>query len=177
MDLFTAIFTRKSIRSFLPDDVEDSKLRRILEAARAAPSWGNKQPWYFIVVKDEGLRLGLSETLHERDQCREGIATAPVTLVCCVDPAESATWEGKEYALVDGAIAMQHAVLAADALGLGSCWVGWFYEKQVKEQLDIPRHIRVLALTPLGYAAENPDAPPRREVGEISCVDKWSFPE
>lgn len=167
MDLFTAIFNRRSIRRFLPEPVEDSKLRRVMEAARAAPSWGNRQPWRLIVVTDAQVREEVAKSLHEKNSAAEAVATAPVVLVACIDQGEAVVWEGKDYGLVDAAIAMEHVLLSCTALGLATCWVSWFYENQLRKTLDLPKHYRVLGLTPIGYSAEEPSPRPRKEATSL----------
>jgi len=80
---------------------------------------------------------------------------------------------GQLAGTVDTSIALSFVVLQAQELGLGTVWLGAFSEPQVKEILGIPKHVRVIALTPLGYPAEQPDAKPRKSVGEIIAYDRF----
>lgn len=150
MDVFEAIKTRRSIRKYKPDAVEEEKLLRILEAMRLAPSAANKQPWHFIVVTEPEKKEKLRQAYN-----RDWFVSAPVIIVACGNPRDA--WvraDGEEYWKVDVAIALQNLVMAARAEGLGTCWIGAFDEKAVKSALGIPKEIRVLAMTPLGVPAE-----------------------
>jgi len=173
VEVLEAIRKRRSIRRFRSDPVEEEKLLTVLEAARLAPSWKNGQCWRIVVVKDEATRKALAECLVPNNPCRQALGQAPVAIAVCGDPAESEQWEGRDYSLVDAAIAMEHLVLAAQSLGLGTCWVGAMHEQKVREVLGIPGNIRVVALTPLGYPAEDPAPRRRKEMGEIVYYERW----
>ena len=144
MEVFEAIRKRHSVRSYLPDEVSSEKLEKILEAARLAPSAGNIQPWHFIVVSDQQKRKKLSKGRYAKF-----LVESPVVLVGCGDKKASPNWH-----TVDTAIAMQSMVLTATSEGLGTCWIGSFNEKQVKELLSIPERFRVIALLAVGYRRE-----------------------
>ena len=150
-DFFRLIKIRKSVRKFDPRPVEKEKIEKILECDRLAPSWANGQCWEFIVVSEERKKKQLAKAagLLNRWICK-----APIILVACADPSRSGVWNKMEYFLVDVGIALEHAVLAATALGLGACWVGYFKESEVKKALRIPEKIRVVALCPVGYPAQ-----------------------
>lgn len=173
MDFFDTVRLRRAVRSYTSQPVEESKLKRVFEAARLAPSWKNKQPWAFILVAEEEKKQALAQALHEENRAKEAVTTAPLVVVVCANPQVYEQWEGKQYFLVDAAIAMEHLVLAATAVGLGTCWVSWLYEAKVRAVLDIPDHIRVLGLTPLGYTEEELPPSPRKELKEIVCWGKW----
>lgn len=170
MEFYKLVKQRRSIRAYKPDPVEEDKLLRILEAGRLAPSAANRQPWHFVVVRDSLKREHL-----RRGYDREWFVKAPVIIVVCADP--SAAWkrkDGEEYWKVDAAIAMEHIVLAAANEGLGTCWIGAFDEKAVREVLGIPEHIRVVAMTPLGYPAEEKGpVADRKPLEEIAHYDGW----
>ncbi|MCS7104871.1 MAG: nitroreductase family protein [Thermofilaceae archaeon] len=170
MEFYELVRRRRSVRAYKLDPVEEEKLMRILEAGRLAPSAANKQPWHFIVVKDAKVKEQLRKAYD-----REWFVKAPVVIVVCADP--SAAWrrrDGEEYWKVDAAIAMEHIILAAANEGLGTCWIGAFDEKVVKEVLSIPEHIRVVAMTPLGYAAEEKGpVTDRKPLEQIVHFDKW----
>lgn len=170
MEFYELVRRRRSVRAYKLDPVEEDKLMRILEAGRLAPSAANRQPWHFIVVKDAKVKEQLRKAYD-----REWFVKAPVVIVVCVDP--SAAWrrrDGEEYWKVDAAIAMEHIILAAVNEGLGTCWIGAFDEKVVKEVLGIPEHIRVVAMTPLGYAAEEKGpVTDRKPLEQIVHFDKW----
>lgn len=171
MEFLEAIRSRRSIRKYRPDRLENGDLEKLLEAARLAPSAKNLQPYKFILVDDKTIISGLVEACRNQTF----IGEAPLVAVACVNPAEAyGTLGGHENsAYVDAAIAMEHLVLAATALGLGTCWVGAFSEEKVREVLDVPGDWRVVALTPIGKPAENPSTRPKKSKGELFFLNAW----
>jgi nitroreductase len=169
MELMEAIKRRRSVRSYQDKAVEEEKLLRVLEAGRLAPSAKNMQDWRFIVVKDPGLRLKLAEAAKNQ----AFVGQAPVVIVACGTSDYVMTCGQLTYP-IDVSIAVDHMTLAAVEEGLGTCWIGAFYEDKVKEILEIPQSIRVVALLPLGYPAQPPSKPtPRKNLKEIVAYDKW----
>jgi len=169
MEFYEVVRKRSSIRKYKDRPVEEEKLRRILEAARLAPSAANRQPWHFIVVRDPKVKEELKAAYG-----REWFYTAPVIICACGDP--SSAWvrsDGKSYLDVDVAIAMEHLILAAAAEGLGTCWIGAFDEEAVKKALGIPEGISVIALTPLGYPAEEKGEKVRKSTEDIVHYERW----
>lgn len=167
MDVFEAIRGRRSIRRFTPEDVDDEALLKILDAARWAPSAGNLQPWRFIVVRSRERRRRLAEAaLGQRF-----IEEAPVDIVVCADTRVSAWGYGPRgerlYCIQDTAAATQNILLAAHALGLGTCWVGAFDERRVSEVVGLPDGVRPVAIVALGHPAESPPPRPRRGLNEV----------
>jgi nitroreductase len=144
--VWDTIETRRSVRNFSNEPVEEDVLKRCLEAARMAPSWANDQCWHFIVVN--GM-----QAVDDLAIVPAHIKNAPALIVACGDPEKSGKWEGKDYYLVDVAIAVEHLILEAWELGLGSCWVGALKEEGVRKIFGIPHNIRVVAIIPLGYPA------------------------
>ncbi len=165
--------TRKSVRKYLNDPVDNQVVKKVMESARQAPSWKNLQCWRYILVEKEENREKLAESLPSANPARGGIVQAPLTVVLCANPEESGVSQGKEYYLVDAGITMDHLVLAAAAQGLGTCWVAWFKEDPIKELLNIPDPYRVVAMTPLGYPAKEPKDQPRKELSEIVFAEEW----
>lgn len=166
MPLMETIRGRRSIRRYRPDPVPREKLDAILEAARLAPSWKNQQCWRFIVVTDEAKRRAITK--------RGWTAEAPVIIVGCAHPGLSGGNAGQQYYMLDMGIAMEHMVLAAAEQGLGTCWIGGqFDEDTVKAELGVPDGVRVVALLPVGYPAENPGPKQRKPVEEIVSQEKW----
>lgn len=155
MDLFEVIAARHSVRNYKPDPVPDEWVLRCLEAARLAPSWRNGQCWRFIVIRDPSTIARLAGQRVYGYPINAWLKTAPVVIVACAEPSESGQHDGLPYWAVDTAIAMEHLVLAATALGLGTCWIGGFDEDSVRKIIGAPERIRVVAYTPLGYPAEN----------------------
>lgn len=168
LDLFEAIEKRRSIRKFKANPVAKEHLKKILEAARLAPSGGNRQPWYFIIVRDNATKKALSTAANNQSF----IADAGAVIVVLGDPSTEKKTSYKLSTtripyLQDPMIAIEHMVLAATALGYGTCWIGAFNETEVKEILQIPENLAVIALLPIGVADENPQPRPRKAFKEI----------
>ena len=171
MELYETIAARRSIRKYKEDPVPRETLDRVLEAARLAPSWCNRQCHRYIVVSDPETRKTLGELIDNPSvECYE---KAPYALVLCAEPSDSGFNAGKEYYLVDCGISMEHLVLAAAAEGLGTCWVGYVPENPVRNLLGIPREVKVVAITPLGVPGEAPSARPRVPLGKIVFEGAW----
>ncbi|ABK15222.1 MAG: nitroreductase family protein [Methanothrix sp.] len=169
MDVIEAIRKRRSIRKYQERPVEEEKLNRILEAGRLAPSAKNLQDWKFVVVRDKERRKRLAEAAKNQ----WFIAEAPVVIVACGTETKYVMTCGQHTYTIDVSIAVDHMTLEATELGLGTCWIGAFYEDRVKKILDVPENIRVVALLPLGYPAEDPEPRPRKPVEEIVCYERW----
>jgi nitroreductase len=154
MDFFDIIAARHSVRTYKSDPVSDELIVRCLEAARVAPSWRNGQCWRFVVVREPATIEKLAMQRVYGYPINAWLRSAPVVIVACAEPAESGQHADLPYWAVDTAIAMEHLVLAATALGLGTCWIGGFDEKSVRTLLAAPERVRVVAYTPLGYPAD-----------------------
>ena len=167
LDTIAAILQRRSIRTYRPDPVPEEDLRTILECGRQAPSAGNRQPWEFIVVREPQRRRQVAEA------CKGQTWGADAAVIICGIglPEKSEKWWP-----VDTAIAMQNMILAAAALGYGTCWVGAFDEDQVKAALGIPDSVRVVALTPLGVPDVSPDARPRKDWPDVFHAETYGHP-
>ncbi|MCK4667722.1 nitroreductase family protein [Candidatus Dependentiae bacterium] len=153
MSFLELVKKRKSVRSFLTKPVEEDKLLYALECARLSPSWQNKQCWRFIIISDPETKQQLIKKTGFNTN-KLWIKNAPVIVIGLAKPVESGKMNGMEYYLVDFGIAMEHFVLGAADVGLGTCWLGWFNEEKVRRFLNIPEDYKVVALTPLGYQAE-----------------------
>jgi nitroreductase len=173
MDIFQAIRDRRSIRKYRDVPVEWEKIGQVLDAARLAPSWKNMQCWRFLVLTDSDKRATLLDAFPDDNPGKKAIAMAPVVIVVCADPAESDVENGIPYFIADTAIAFEHLCLAAHALGLGTCWMGWYDEATIKNGLDIPGNIRIVGITPLGYPDQEPKARPRKEMDQIAFYNDW----
>ncbi|MCK4283059.1 MAG: nitroreductase family protein [Candidatus Brocadiae bacterium] len=163
MDFYEVIRQRRSIRAYRSDPVEEDRLLRVLDAARVAPSAANRQPVHFTVIRDDALRAKMVEVYSQ-----QWFVQAPVIICACARPSEA--WQrsdGKNYADVDLTIAMDHLILAATAEGLGTCWIGAFKQDKLRKLLDLPPELEPVALTPLGYPAEKPDARPRKPLDDM----------
>ncbi|MFC1942088.1 nitroreductase family protein [Chloroflexota bacterium] len=180
MELFEAIKTRRSIRRYKPDPVDDDALQMVLEAARWAPSWANTQCCRFIVVGDSTLKARLAATLNEGNPATAAIENAPVVIIACAELGVSgyyhetpATDKGDWY-MFDVALAMQNLALAAHAIGLGTVHVGLFNAREVAKILDVPEGLSVVEMTPLGHPEREGRVTPRKELSEIVYYDKYS---
>jgi len=169
------ILTRKSIRRYSSKDVSDKEVGTLLLAATHAPSAGNQQPWEFIVVRDYETRKLLAEACYEGDSW---IAEAPVLIVACVTMKGARDIFGERgerlYIIQDVAAACENILLAANALGLGSCWVGGFAESKVALLLEIPAYVRPCAIITIGWPEESPDKPARLPLTDVVKHDKFN---
>ena len=171
MDVYEAIRKRLSIRKYKPDDVPQETIESLLEAMRLAPSGKNGQPWKFIVIRDAELR----QKLVPACKGQKFVGEAPVVICACGFEEKCYQKMGgywKSYP-VDIGVAFAHLSLAAVAEGLGTCWIGAFYEAQVKEILGIPADMRVTSMMTLGYPAESPAARPRKKLEDVIVYDGW----
>ncbi|MDD2852368.1 MAG: nitroreductase family protein [Desulfuromonadaceae bacterium] len=173
MDIFQVFRDRRSIRKYKDIPVEREKIEQVLDAARLAPSWKNLQCWRFLVLTEAGKRAKVRDAFPEDNPGTKAIATAPVVIVVCGNPAESDVENGIDYFVADVAIAFEHLCLAAHALGLGTCWMGWYDEVRIKQALGIPDYIRIVGITPLGYPDQEPKPRPRKSLSEIAYFDQW----
>ena len=150
MEFSDVIKYQTSVRNYSDKEVEDEKITYALECARLTPSYMNMQSWRFIVIKNkETITLIAKTSLINR-----WLKTAPILIIACADPTVNDTSKNMEYSIIDASIALEHLILAATDIGLSTCWIGEFNEEEVKKLLEIPKRIRVIALTPLGYPVD-----------------------
>jgi len=167
LDVLEAIKERRSIRAFTDEKVSEKDVERLIDAARWAPSAGNTQPLELVVVKDKEMKRKLSEAALNQTF----IQKAPVVIVVCADLNRSSRGYGSRgknlYSLQDTAAATENILLAAQELGLATCWVGAFRDKEVAKAVKAPKNMKPVAIVPVGHPAERPLAPPKRSVNEI----------
>ncbi|MDO8928753.1 MAG: nitroreductase family protein [Bacteroidota bacterium] len=160
-DLITSRF---SVRSYTSQKVDKSIILEILEAARMAPSAVNYQPWQFIVITETEDLNSIHEVYH-----RSWFKEAPACIVVCADHSQS--WkrksDGKDFADVDAAIAIDHLVLKATELGLGTCWICNFDVEMARKKLDTPDHIEPIAIIPIGYSTSKAPVKTRKDLSEL----------
>ena len=173
---------RRSVRAFDLRPVAREDLLAICQAARWAPSACNSQTWRFVAVQDRSRIQALCRQAMRPVVPNRWLDQAPLVIAGCsqldiISNRIGSTVTGIEYYRIDLGIAMEHMVLKATELGLGSCWIGWFDESKVKAILKIPRRIKVSALLAIGYAA---DAPParrsRKPLDQILFAEQWGLP-
>ena len=172
MSVLDVMRARRSVRAYRSDPIPEDKIRRVMEAARLAPSGKNLQPWKFILVRDAETRRKLAEASRRQ----LFMAEAPLTIVACGYPDRSYQRQGNYMPSwsIDVGIALEHLMLQAQEDGLGTCWIGAFEETQVKSILGVPEGVRVLALTPLGFPDEAPADRGRISLDRIVCYDTYS---
>lgn len=169
MDFSELITTRYSVRAYRPDPVEEDKLQQVLEAARLAPTAANRQPFQLIVIHTAGREAEL-----RRIYSSPWFVQAP--LVICACGLHSRGWrraDRKDYTDVDVAIVMDHLILAATELGLGTCWIGAFDPQATREVLGLPEGVEPIIFTPLGYPADQPQPKERRPLEELVRYERW----
>ncbi len=170
MAILNQIKQRYSVRSYHDRPVEPEKLKTVLDAARLAPSARNMQDWRFVVVQDAAIR----ERLMVAANNQPFVGKAPVVIACCTTQPDYVMRCGQHSAPIDVAIAMDHMTLQAVEEGLGTCWIGSFYEDQVKTILGIPDNVRVIELLTLGYPADRaPQTKPRNSLDDIVTYEHW----
>jgi len=166
-DLFELIRSRRSVRAYTAEALPKEELLTLIDAARWAPSAVNGQPWSFVLVTRPDI-IRLLGSLTDYLVVNRHVRRAAAIIVVCADP------RGSRYYRMDCAFAAQNILLGAHGLGLGACFVGAFDEEGVKEALDVPDHLRVTGLITLGRPAEEPAAPPRLAVREITRWETYS---
>jgi nitroreductase len=169
MEFMDVIRGRYSVRAYRPDEVERAKLLEVLEAARLAPTAANRQAFQLLVIRTRGREEALRRIYN-----KEWFVQAPLVIAGCGLVAEN--WvrrDGHNYVDVDVAIVMDHLILAAANLGLGTCWVGAFDPIAAIEELGLPKGVRPIAFTPLGYPADSPSEKKRQPISELVRSDRW----
>lgn len=174
MNALDAIRARRSVRAFAPDPVPDAVVRDVVDAARWAPTSGNAQPWMFLRVRDPVKRDALVATTYggyARSAPEQAwLRTAPELLLVCVVPLRTMARygeEGRAYARLDVAAAVQTALIAATAYGLGSAWVGGFDAEAARTALALDRDLEPLAIVALGSPAERAGEPYRLPLEDV----------
>lgn len=201
MEFFDVATTQRSIRRLKPDPIPEAALRQIMDAALCAPSGGNRQGWSFVVIRDAATRAKIGDLYREcwgelmktpyyagvskaPPDSREGkmlasarhlsehLAEAPALVVACI------ATDGASPTLTTGASiypAIQNLMLAARALGIGSCitTIHRYRDGQLTALLGIPPEVETAAVVPLGYPLGKFGRPPRRPMGEVAFGDRW----
>lgn len=167
MDALEAIYTRRSIRRYSSREVEESKLLRILEACRWAPSARNLQPWELVVIKEKNTLMKVAK----KAPYGHFIADAPLAIAIITNPES-------KWHIIDGSLLTENLMIAAWALGLGTCWIGSMDREEVKKILRIPHNRHLLTVIPVGYPAEIPKSSrkPLREFVYLDEYGNYMFP-
>src|SRR5450759_226806 len=169
VNFFELIAARYSVRAYKPDPVPDALLAQVLEAARLAPTAANRQPFMLIVLRTAGRQTELKRVYNQ-----DWFVGAPLVIAACGLPGQA--WvrrDGKNYMDVDVTIALDHLILAATDLGLGTCWVAAFDPAAARELLRLPDTVEPIAFTPLGYPADDLRPKERKPLAELVRYEHW----
>jgi nitroreductase len=174
---------RQSVRRFSDRNVEAEKIDRCIEAARIAPSACNAQPWKYIVINDPEIKDVVAKATYDRLMAfNKFVPQAPVIVALITEKpnftSQIGGWlKNKEFNLIDVGISAEHFCLQAAEEGLGSCMLGWFNEKKVREILEIPKNKRPVLLIALGYAEDGYKhrTKIRKERSNMACFNKYTF--
>jgi nitroreductase len=191
MDILQPILTRRSIRKYRDIPVEDDKIQAMLASARLAPSGNNSQPWNFIIAKSEATRKKIVEACYNQLWMMQ----APVFIVCVADMSvrlkelrekdptikdtshldvqEESPQQELKMIIRDTTIAIDHLILQAESMGLGTCWIAWLEQKTIRPILNIPTDKYVVAVICVGYANHNPQPTPRKPLENMIHYDRW----
>ncbi|KXS40184.1 MULTISPECIES: nitroreductase family protein [unclassified Candidatus Frackibacter] len=170
-EILDLIKKRKSVRKYEEKEVEDEKIEKLLEAAILAPSAGNRQPWKFIVIKDEDIISKVTSDPVSRFNQGWMDNGVPLMIAVCADPKVSAKKYGDRgrtlYAIQDTAAAIQNIMLTAAGLGLGTCWIGAFDEVEVSNMLELEPGLRIYGMITVGYPAKESKRPSRKPLSDV----------
>ncbi len=170
MNVSEAIAARRSIRSYKDSALNSETIEKLLSAARLAPSARNEQPWRIVVVTNPNVRKELRHACMEQSQLGE----ADLVLCGCIGAPRSGEKSEYESQVIDLTIAFSFIMLQAVELELGSCWIGDFNPKKVKNLLKIPDSQTVVALLTVGYPHYNPPASSRKPLGQLFAKELFS---
>lgn len=160
---------RRPVESFSDRPVPAATVQAVLDCARHAHSANEAQPWKFVAVQQALTRHRLSAAAFNHPLVR----SAPLVIVCCARVHSHVSGTGRPSYPADLAAATQSMLLAAEELGLGSCWVTGFREPAVREALNVPDDVPVVAMLALGYADERRERPAREPVEETVAWEQW----
>jgi nitroreductase len=176
------LHNRKSTRSFHSRPVNEKDITAIIESARLAPSACNSQTWRFVTVTRREVIQNICQEAMRPVVPNKWLEQAPLIIVGCsqldvIANRIGGMITGIEYYQIDLGIAMEHMVLKATELGLGTCWIGWFNENRLKEILGIPKRIKVSALLAVGHPKDDSSGKRKRKpIEKIVFSEKWGQP-
>ncbi|NIO44132.1 MAG: nitroreductase family protein [Candidatus Aenigmarchaeota archaeon] len=171
--IISVIKSRRSVRRYNKKPVDMKLLLEIFESIKYSPSVGNCQPWEFIIVRNPKMKEHLVEACYNQ----MWMLDAPVFIVACTNNKVAGAIYGerglKLYGIQSVAAAIENILLAAEALGLSTCWVGAFSEIMVARFLECPGHVRPCAIITLGYSDVKPSAPDRQSMEDYVHIEKF----
>ena len=169
---------RASVRNYSAKPVEREKIMKCLEAARLSPSASNAQPWRYIIIDEPELKKKVCDAAFSGVFFMNKFAKgAPVLVIVIGEPGSAPNKigtivQGVQYFLLDVGASIEHFLLQAAELGLGTCWLGWYSEGRIKEALKIPKSKKIVSVISLGYPAEEAvreiDRKPIREISSFN---------
>ena len=163
------LFARRSIRAFTGQPLSDEQITTLLEAAMAAPSARNSQPWHFVVIKDPAKRVALYAGSPREEMARQ----ASVVIIPCGDPAIN---PGPPFWVQDMAAATENLLIAVAGLGLGAVWCGMYPDEvrmaKARSILGIPENIMPFCMIPVGYPAEEKEANTKYQASRVH-TNRW----
>ncbi|MFC1874704.1 nitroreductase family protein [Chloroflexota bacterium] len=165
MNCIEQILSRKSVRKFKDKSISEEVLNNILEASRRSPSATNMQPWHFVIARDQKVKEsfsfgGFNKFTNNATFIVLGLYKQSEVII-------------EKLSLMDVTIALQNMVVAAWVQGVGSCWMGAFDERKLKDTLNLPADSRIVGAVAFGIPDENPSQPPKKPLTEIVHFDKW----
>jgi nitroreductase len=180
MNFLELVKRRQSDRAYDSNrPIEQEKLDYILEATRLAPSACNAQPWSFVVVTKPGIRQQTAACIADKALGMNHFVFQATALVVVLEESANFTStlgskvKQKHYPHMDLGIATAHLTLAATELGLGSCIVGWFNEKKLREVLNIPSSKRPILVITLGYSTQPTREKKRKKTEDVVKYNKY----
>jgi len=165
MDCIETVLTRRSVRRFKEERIDDRVLANILEAGRLAPSATNNQPWHFVVARQGETKeafsfAGFNKFARDADTVVLGLYKQSEVII-------------ERFSLMDVTVALQSMVIAAWIQGVGSCWMGAFDEPKLSRALSLPADSRIVGAIALGMPAETPVQPRKRPFDDVVHFDRW----
>jgi nitroreductase len=182
MELQEAILKRRSIRKFTDYYVTDDEIKKLLEAARWAPSWANTQTWTFIIARDKDVIKGIASTFSKNNPAKEYSLKATVLIAACAKKGIAGCRDGHEltklhnWFMFDLGLAVQNLCLKAYELGLGTVIVGMLDHEECKKLLSVPYDYDVVTIIPVGHPDEHREGPKRKTLDTMAYINKFGEP-
>lgn len=179
MNFIELVNQRQSNRAYSGKEVEKEKIIQCVEAARMSPSACNSQPWKFIIVDNPDLKLKIAQTTSNKLLPLNHFTNQALVHVVLVNEGSNFTAtlgnkiKNRNFSLIDIGIAAEHFCLQAAELGLGTCMIGWFNEKEVKKILHIPEKKRPELVITVGYPADVQRVKKRKGIEKIMSFNKY----